>query len=319
MLEHNRNLSSIVGAIQDEGPPTSASKGPVTMIRDVQNAAGSVEAATFVPARTGRQRSAWRSFFYLLFAALVLAATFIFFMGSRIGYLVDLPHAVGPYIAKLYTQTEAVTASLAERAGPAGEVESVVPVIVAEQDGSFSNHQIHERQSLIMKQLEELTASIADIKTSSDQHQVDNQGELNEIQEAFQHKLDKVTAVVAGLQERSGDQEESSKQLPEASNDQNVAQSESGTVAPSAPSAPSAHSGGWVVNVANLGHIEAIEKLKKKLHKHGIRTETQEVTIGGKTRYRVRIPGFSTSVEAREYAHNLDGDLGLKGPWVSKR
>jgi hypothetical protein len=78
-------------------------------------------------------------------------------------------------------------------------------------------------------------------------------------------------------------------------------------------------SGGWVVNVANSEHLETIEKLKKKLQKHGIRSETQAVTIGGKARYRLRIPGFSSSDEARAYAHNLDGDLGLKGPWISKR
>ena len=73
------------------------------------------------------------------------------------------------------------------------------------------------------------------------------------------------------------------------------------------------------MNVANSEHIEAVEKLMNKLHKHGIPAETQEVTIGGKPRYRLRIPGFSTSDEARDYAPNLDGDLGLKDPWVSKR
>jgi nucleotide-binding universal stress UspA family protein len=130
------------------------------------------------------------------------------------------------------------------------------------------------------------------------------------MQEDFQHKLDNITATIAGLQEGLAAQKENSIELAKSSSDINVIQPDSSEVPAS---------GGWVVNVANSGHIETLEKLKKKLHKHGIQAETQEVIIGGKVRYRMRIPGFSTSDEARDYARNLDGDLGIKGPWVSKR
>jgi hypothetical protein len=310
MLEHNRNLSSIIGTIQDEGPPTSTSKGPTTRPRGVNDTAGSVETGTFVSTRPGRRRSAWRAFFYLLFAVFVLAATFIFIMGDRAGYLADLPYELGQYIPKLYTQAEDAITNLSERAGPVGEVELVVPVSVAEPDEIFSNQEIHERQSLIMKHLEELTASIAAIKTSNDQYRLNNRGELKEIQEDFQHKLDKITATVAGLQEGLAAQKENSIELAKSSSDINVVQPDSSEVPAS---------GGWAVNVANAGHIETFDKLKKKLHEHGIQAETQEVIIGGMVRYRLRIPGFSTSDEARDYARNLDGGLGIKGPWVSKR
>jgi hypothetical protein len=310
MMEHNRNLSSIVGAIQDEGPPASTSKGSTTVPRDVMIAAGSVEAEAFDPTRTDRQRSTRRSFFYLLFASLVLAATFIFVSGNREGYLADFQSVAGQYLPVIFSPAENAVSNLVGNANSAGEVDSVVPALVGEGDGNSSNHEIHERQTLIMNQLEELTAAIADIRESNDRYRVDNQGELKGMQEDLQGKIDNIAATVAGLQAGPAHQEGSSKRLPEGSNDVNVAQSESDTVPAS---------GGWVVNVANSGHIKAIEKLQKKLYRHGIRAETQELIIDGKTRYRLRIPGFSTSDEARDYAHNLDGDLGLKDPWVSKR
>lgn len=310
MLEHNRNLSSIIAAIQDEGPPASAPKGSTTMIRDAKHAAGAVEAGTFVPARTGTQRSTRRSFLYLLFATLVLAAGFILATADRGGYLADFPYAAGQYISGLYRQAENAVSTLVGNANPAGAGQSVAPAVVGERDGHSGIHEIHERQTLIMKHLEELTAAIAEIKAGNDRYRVASQGELKAMQQDFQGKIDNIAAAVAGLQGGPGYQEGSTKRLPEATGDDTVTPSESAAVPAS---------GGWVVNVANSEHIETIEKLKKKLHKHGIRAETQEVTIGGQARYRLRVPGFSTRDEARDYAHNLDGDLGLKGPWVSKR
>jgi hypothetical protein len=320
MLEHNKNLSSIVGTIQDEGPPVGTSERLTAKTQDVNNTVGSVEAETFVSTWAGRRRSTWRSFFYLLFAALVLAAAFIFIMGGREGYL-------------------------AESAGPAGAGISVVPAIVGEQDGNFSNQEINERQSLIMKRMEELTAAIAAIKADNDQYRLDNlgelnrqslitkhmeeltaaiaaikagndqyrldnQGELKRMQEEFRHELDKIAAAVTGLQGGPGDQKETSIRFAKDSSDINVTQVDSN-------GAPAR--GGWVVNVVSSKHIEPVEKLMNKLHKRGIPAEIHEVIIDGKVRYRLRIPGFSTSDEARDYAHNLDGDLGLKGPWVSRR
>lgn len=320
MLEHNKNLSSIVGTIQDEGPPTDESTVSTARPRDVNNAAHSVEAETFVSTGEGRWRFPWRSFLYLPLAALVLVAAFIFVMGGSEEALIG-------------------------NAGPAGAGGSVQSVLVGEQDGNFSNQEIHERQSLIMKQMEEmtaamaaikagnepyqpdnqgeqnrqslimeqieeLTAAIAAIKTDNEQYRLDKQGELKTMQAEFQSSIENISALVIALQEGSSAQKESSIQLSKGSSDVNAAQLESS-------GAPA--KGGWVVNVVSSEHIEAVEKLMNKLHKRGIPAETQEVIIGGKVRYRLRITGFSSSDEARAYASHLDGDLGLKDPWVSKR
>lgn len=320
MLEHNRNLSSIVGTIQDEGPPTGESDVSTARTRDVNNSARSVEAETFVSTGAGRWRFPWQSFLYLPVAALVLAAAVIFIMGGSEEALIG-------------------------DAGPAGAGGSVLSAFVGEQGGNFSNQEIHERQSLIMKQMEELTAAVAAIKTGNEQYQLDSQGELNRqslimkqieeltaaiaaiktdneqyrldkqgelktLQADFQRSIENISAIVIALQEGSSAQEKSSIQLTKGSSDDNVVQLESSGV-------PARN--GWVVNVVSSEHIEAVEKLMNKLHKRGIPAETQEVIIGGKLRYRLRIPGFSSSDEARAYASHLDGDLGLKDPWVSKR
>lgn len=324
MLEHNKNLSSIVGTIQDEGPPTGESTVSTARTRDVNNTAHYVEAETFVSTGAGRWRFPWRTFLYLPMAALVLAAAFIFVLGGSEEALIG-------------------------NAGPAGAGGSVQSVFVGEQGGNFSNQEIHERQTLIMKQMEELTAAMAAIKTGNEadneQYQFDNQGELNRqslivkqieeltaaiaaikagneqyrldkqgelkaMQADFQRSIENISAVVVALQEGSSVQEESSVRLSNGSSDVNVAQLESSDLPAKSE---------WVVNVVSSEHIEAVEKLMNKLHKRGIPAETQEVVIGGKMRYRLRIPGFSSSDEARDYASHLDGDLGLKDPWVSKR
>jgi hypothetical protein len=310
MLEHNKNLSSIVGTIQDEVSPTGASRAASAIIQDVNDTVGSDPAQPSGSISAGRQRSAWRSFLFLMFAALTLAAAFVFVADGRTGYLAELPYELSQYITRLHTQAEDAVSSMVERTGLAGEVESVVPAIAGGQVGNFGNQEIHERQAMIMKQLQELTAAIVVIKADNDQYQVDNQGEMKRMQDLFQHKIDKVAATVAGLQAGSAARKESLIQLVKSSGDVNAIQSDAGEV-------PAM--GGWVVNVANSGHIDSVAKLKNKLHKLGIPAETQEVTISGKLRYRLRIPGFASRDEARDYAANLDGDLGLKGPWVSKR
>jgi hypothetical protein len=315
MLEHNRNLSSIVGTIQDEGPPIGASEKSTAKTREVSNTASFVEAETFVPTWMGQQRSTRRSLLYLLFAALIIAATFILFMGGREGYQ-------------------------GESTGPADAGELVVPAIVKEQDGNPGSQEIYERQVLIMKRLEELNAMIADIKAGNDQRWVDNHDILKRMQEEFKNSTDTYSAAVAGLQDGPAAQDESSMRLAKGTSDINVVQLESEL--PERPEDKEAGSiqfakdssdvniaksksnrvpskGEWVVNVASSEHIEPVEKLMNKLHKRGIPVETQEVDVGGKVHYRLRVPGFSTSKEARDYARNLEGSLDLKGPWVSKR
>lgn len=306
MLEHNRNLSSIIGTIQDEGPSTGETGKP----RDVNNTAERFDVEALISGRSPPQRSPWRLFSYILIATLVLAATLIFIAGGSDERLANVSPAIEQPVQPPYMQAENTIPDSGTRMAPAGTDEPLMSVTVGGQSDNFSNAEIHERQALIMQQLQELTAAIADIKASNNQHRTENQVELKRMQEEFHRELDKVAVVVAGMQQQPATQAESPARLAEDPVEVDIALPQSGK-------APV--TGDWVVNVVSSEHREPVEKLMNKLHTRKIPAEIQEVMIGGKLRYRLRIPGFTSSEEAREYARLLDGDLGLQDPWIGKR
>jgi len=307
MLEHNKNLSSIIGTIQDEVRPSGSSDGG----QEGKHPASFIDAVTSYPDAAGQQRSPWRPVFYLMFATLAIVAAFILVMGGREGYQAGLMDEEVQNNPMPDLQERKVALKTLENLSPAGAGMSAADVVAGDQGTGFSNKEIHERQAVIMMQLEELTAAMADFEARNDQHWLDNKSELKTIQDDFQHKLDRVSAVVAVMQQGPEVQGEKATEAATDSSSNKVAQQ------PDPGSMPSR--GGWVVNVASSEHLEPVEKLMKKLGKLGMQAEIQEVAIGGKTRYRLRIPGFATSAEARNYAHALDGEFGLKDPWISSR
>ena len=306
MHEHNKNLSSIIGTIQDEVPPTAAADKH----QDMNNSVGFMDAVTSDPDAVARQRSAWRPVFYLMFATLAIVAAFIVVMGGREGHQADSLYEDRQINLKPDMRVEN-TASNPVKAMPAAAASGpAVSVAAAGQAEGFSNKEIYERQAVIMKQLQELTATMAGITAGNDQRWLENHDKLKRMQDDFQQKIDRVSAAVAGTQEGSGDQGAGAVETVNDASGDNAAQSTAGGLPAT---------GGWVVNVASSEHLEPVEKLRDKLGKLGMQAEIQEVAIGGKTRYRLRIPGFSSSTEARNYAHSLDGEFGLKGPWISSR
>jgi len=318
-MEHNKNLSSIVGTIQDEGPPASASNdvaGP--RITDCTH--GAVEAEECKSISAARCKPSWLSYNYLLFYALAIAATIIFFAGGSDEQQVDISSGPvwlnqAPYIPALNgTPQPARVANPGDASEkvtvPSEATELPAPVDSIRQGNQLRNSEILERQSLIMMRLDKLSVAIADIRAVSDRRLADNQLEQGRMQAAFQSEIDKVSTAVAALQNASADREE---QRLEAGNASHVVE-----VSELAPEELT-DTGGWVVNVVSSGYVEPVNRLMSKLHKHDIPAEKQEVVIDGKVRYRLRVTGFSTSDEARAYAQNLDRGLGLKDPWVSRR
>jgi len=75
----------------------------------------------------------------------------------------------------------------------------------------------------------------------------------------------------------------------------------------------------WVVNIASSSHEQAMLDMAAKLREQGIPVERQALTIEGDLMYRLRVPGFATSAEARSYAGKLDKEFGLRGGWVSRK
>lgn len=306
MLKHNKNLSSIIGTIQDEGP----SSGETDRQRDVNNTSAPFDVEALISGRSAPRRTSWRLLIYILLATLVLAATIIFIAGGSDEHLTDVSPAVEQPVQPPYMQAENTIPDTGARMAPADTDESLLPVTVGGQSDNFSNAEIHERQSLIMQQLQELTAAVADIKASNNQHWIEYQAALIKMQKEFHRELGNVAAVVAGLQQQPVAQSESPAGVAEDPVELDAASPQSGKLPVT---------GEWVVNVVSSEHLEPVEKLMSKLHKRKIPAEIQEVMIGGKLRYRLRIPGFTSREEAREYARLLDGDLGLKDPWISER
>ena len=306
MLEHNKNLSSIIGTIQDEVQPSGSSDGG----QERKHSASFIDTVTSCQDAAGQQRSAWRPVFYLMFATLAIVAAFILVMGGREGYQAGLLQEEAQNNPMPDLQEREVALKTLESLSPASAGLPAADTAAGDQATGFSNREIHERQAVIMNQLEELTAAMASFETRNDQRWLDNKSELKTLQNDFQNKLERVSIVVASMQQ--GPELQGKKVTEHATDSKNDK-----VVQPATGSMPSR--GGWVVNVASSEHLEPVEKLKNRLGKHGMQAEIQQVAIGGKTRYRLRIPGFATSAEARDYAHALDGEFGLKDPWISSR
>jgi cell division septation protein DedD len=75
----------------------------------------------------------------------------------------------------------------------------------------------------------------------------------------------------------------------------------------------------WVVNIASSSREQAMVELAAKFRERGIPVERQTLTIEGDLMYRLRVAGFPSSEEARNYARRLDREFGLKGGWVSRK
>ena len=314
MQENNRNLSSIIGTIQDEGPSTAAF-GNVTDSSGEEGAVyNSVKADVFILPGTDQRRPSWRFLLYIMLIALVISAIFIFSMGDR---EVDLSDQ-----SEMEEQGEWLQAAIENK-----------------QEQSISNQAIHERQSLILIQLEQLSAAIDTIKSGNEKYRADSREGLRIIQKDYQDSINTLAADITELQvmpdmhendamptsiaeenitqvhetsimNETQVKDDASTRLQEESSDNSPVQTELYT---------ESAAGDWVVNVVSAGQAEPVRQLLLKLQTSGIQAEIQEADVKGKTRYRLRVTGFTSRDEARKYAVNFDGTFGLKDPWVSRR
>jgi hypothetical protein len=81
-------------------------------------------------------------------------------------------------------------------------------------------------------------------------------------------------------------------------------------------SGPAASKGSWAVNLESLTSEKAAAAAVNRLRSQGINAETYALVIDGITWYRVRVPGFSSSVEARAYAENVLVKAGFSQAWI---
>ncbi|MBW2063430.1 MAG: SPOR domain-containing protein [Deltaproteobacteria bacterium] len=80
---------------------------------------------------------------------------------------------------------------------------------------------------------------------------------------------------------------------------------------------PSVSGSKYTVQVASLGELDRAKMLISQLKQKGYSAYYYEVTINGKTYYRVRCGKFDSKRQATEFARKLERDSGIRG-FVSK-
>ena len=77
--------------------------------------------------------------------------------------------------------------------------------------------------------------------------------------------------------------------------------------------------GPWVINIGSYAkEAIAIRKQAAFLDK-GVATERVVASVGGKTLYRVHVPGFDSRKEATAHATTIEQRLGLTETWIKRR
>jgi len=77
--------------------------------------------------------------------------------------------------------------------------------------------------------------------------------------------------------------------------------------------------GRWAINLLSGQNAAAIDRFVAKAQSRGIRVEKLQVSVKGKTYWRVRISGFPTADEARARSGPVKETLGLKSVWITRR
>ena len=88
---------------------------------------------------------------------------------------------------------------------------------------------------------------------------------------------------------------------------------------PAAPVAPPPRQGDWVINLASYTNATYAARKQNEFADAGVAVEQVEATVHGKTIYRLRVAGFTTSLAARQEAGNIRAKLGLQDTWVARR
>lgn len=75
----------------------------------------------------------------------------------------------------------------------------------------------------------------------------------------------------------------------------------------------------WAINLVSVPHKAGAERFMEMASAKGVEADLYQVTVNGKTYWRVHVPGFSSVAEARQEAGLIKKKLGLEETWVAKR
>ena len=135
-------------------------------------------------------------------------------------------------------------------------------------------------------------------------HMQDSSGE--EI-DSLKSRVAKMEQEIGGLRDNAADRSPTTKtQIP------------SSTSPPQLPSQPAASIGSWAVNLESHTNEKAAAAAINRLRSQGINAEQYVFIKDGTTWYRIRVPGFSSSAEARAYADNVLVQAGFSQTWINR-
>lgn len=89
------------------------------------------------------------------------------------------------------------------------------------------------------------------------------------------------------------------------------------TPVPGESPATTTSKGSWVVQVVSLSNKANALALRDSLRKGGFATQVERVTVGGKTRYRVRVGPFLQRTEAERVRKQIAGHFSQNGRVMS--
>ena len=75
---------------------------------------------------------------------------------------------------------------------------------------------------------------------------------------------------------------------------------------------------GWVVNLASFTNIDKTEKALEPLYAAGLSPLIQQANVNGKRIYRLIIDGFASQADAKLFVRRADDEFGLQGGWIRK-
>ena len=76
--------------------------------------------------------------------------------------------------------------------------------------------------------------------------------------------------------------------------------------------------GPWVVNLLSVTSRAEARRERKRLSNIGIDAEIRSAAVNGKTWYRLRVTGFASAADARDFGDRVAVQAGLKGTWAAR-
>ena len=310
-MESNRNLSSIISKIRDDGPPAAeATSAPAPHTDYVTPAV-----------RSGRARGGrlWRLLTLLLLCGVVVAAAAFYLLrwyGGALPVWSDWRQDLSGS-GELAPATPAASVATGPALDPA-----VTGLLLAQVDR-------------LQQQLDALGAAVASRDALTDARIAALEQSISGLGDQQRERLDQLQGKLDSLQSRIDSRAANTPASPRPAPPRQapVTRQPAASAAPATPAAPveaaadttpatssgQAETEEWVVNVASSTVLAQIDEAETRMRRLGISVERQVVDFGGEVRYRLRVSGFPSGLEAKRYAEKMEQEMGIKGAWASRR